>query len=247
MNSIADSFEERLHEIDAYLDLLDALQRQAQSGPPKIGDFVITAQQQKILYSSVYLQLYNLVEATATWCVSAVVEATADNSRWTPKDLHAPLLREWLRKTARTHVSLNSNNRLNEAVALCETIFESRPITEWEVEQGGGGNWDDSAIEKIAARIGCDLDISDAVKSAAKRPIRDDKNSLGLVKYLRNRLAHGLLSFEQCGAGVTVLDLRDITERTANYLREVVAAFVDYIDNYLFLSPSIRPTTGGVT
>jgi len=157
------------------------------------------------------------------------------------------LLREWLRKTARTHVSLNSNNRLNEAVALCETIFESRPITEWEVEQGGGGNWDDSAIEKIAARIGCDLDISDAVKSAAKRPIRDDKNSLGLVKYLRNRLAHGLLSFEQCGAGVTVLDLRDITERTANYLREVVAAFVDYIDNYLFLSPSIRPTTGGVT
>jgi len=66
VNSIADSFEERLHEIDAYLDLLDALQRQAQSGPPKIGDFVITAQQQKILYSSVYLQLYNLVEATAT-------------------------------------------------------------------------------------------------------------------------------------------------------------------------------------
>lgn len=245
MDSITDSFDERLQEIDAYLDLLDALQRQAQSGPPQIGGSVITAQQQKILYSSVYLQLYNLVEATANWCVTAVAEATADNSRWTPKDLDSPLLREWVRHTGRTHANLNFGHRLDQAVELCESIFDSRPITNWTVEKGGGGNWDDYKIESIAKRIGCDLAISNAVKSAAKRTIRDDKNSLGLVRELRNRLAHGLLSFEQCGNGVTVFDLRDIKDRTANYLREVVAAFVDYIDNYRFLSPGCRPTAGG--
>lgn len=81
------AFEDRLQEIDAYLTLMDALERQIQVGPPRIGGELITAQQQKILYSSVYLQLYNLVEATATWCVEAVASAAADGGRWRPNDL----------------------------------------------------------------------------------------------------------------------------------------------------------------
>ena len=54
MDTLAETFEERLQEIDAYLDLLDALERQVHDGPPKIGGGRITAQQQKILYSAVY-------------------------------------------------------------------------------------------------------------------------------------------------------------------------------------------------
>ncbi len=239
---LLEAFEERLQEIDAYLDLLDAIQRQAQTGPPKVGDMTITTQQQKILYSSVYLQLYNLVEATATWCVNAVSEATADDDRWKPKDLVDKLRREWVRTTARTHVDLNPGNRLNEVVTFCDLLLEAVPITEWSVSRGGGGNWDDLSIESITARLGCNLTIDPAVSSAAKRHIRDDKNSLGLVKYLRNRLAHGEMSFEECGNGVTVADLRDVKNRTANYLREVVSAFVDYIGNYHFLSPGSRPS-----
>ncbi|MCH8046908.1 MAG: hypothetical protein IID44_24670 [Planctomycetes bacterium] len=239
---LLEAFEERLQEIDAYLDLLDAIQRQAQAGPPKIGDATITTQQQRILYSSVYLQLYNLVEATATWCVNAVSEATVEGAQWKPKDLVDRLRREWVRTTARTHVDLNPGNRLNEVVTFCDLLLEAVPITEWSVSRGGGGNWDDVSIESITARLGCNLTIDPAVSRAAKRHIRDDKNSLGLVKYLRNRLAHGEMSFEECGTGVTVADLRDVTNRTANYLREVVSAFVDYIGNYHFLSPDSRPS-----
>ena len=137
---------------------------------------------------------------------------------------------------------LNPPNRLNDAVAFCDLLLESVPITEWSVERGGGGNWDDWSIESITARLGCNLTIDPAVSSAAKRHIRDDKNSLGLVKYLRNRLAHGKMSFAECGDGVTVVDLRDVKERTANYLREVVSSFADYIGNYHFLSPDSRPS-----
>ncbi len=90
------AFEDRLQEIDAYLTLMDALERQIQVGPPRIGGELITAQQQKILYSSVYLQLYNLVEATATWCVEAVASAAADGGRWRPNDLTIELRREWV-------------------------------------------------------------------------------------------------------------------------------------------------------
>jgi len=109
------------------------------------------------------------------------------------------------------------------------------------VEKNGGGNWDDVLIEEMTMRIGCDLIISKEVHREIKRTIRDDKSALALVKYLRNKLAHGDLSFSECGQGVTVVELRDMKSRTASYLREVIAAFQTYIDGFKFLLPSCRP------
>jgi hypothetical protein len=237
-------FNERLQEIDSYLSLLAALERQVQKGPPEIGGSPITTQQQKILYSSVYLQLYNLVEATATWCIDAIAEAAADNASWKPGDLESQLRREWVRTVARTHVDLNAGNRLDTAVNLCEAILNDSPVSTWSVERGGGGNWDAYEIELISERLGCDLQISRPVESAAKRRIRNDKNSLQLVKDFRNNLAHGTISFEECGDGVTVVDLVDIKNRTTNYLREVISAFQRHIDNHQFIKPERRPYIG---
>lgn len=241
MDQLTQIFEERLQEIEAYLDLLEALERQVRKGPPKIGGSAITAQQQKILYSSVYLQLYNLVEATVTWCVDAVAVATADKARWHPADLVAELRREWVRSTARTHLELNQTHRLEAAVGLCDHLVQALPLLKWSVEGGRRGNWDDDEIKDITARLGCELRISNEVYRGIKRPIREDKGPLVLVKFLRNKLAHGTLSFTECGDGVTVVDLRDLKDRTALYLREVVAAFRAYIDSYEFLIPARRP------
>jgi len=245
LDSLTEIFDERLQEIDTYLDLLDALERQVRDGPPKIGGSAITAQQQRILYSAVYLQLYNLVEATVSWCIDAVTEAAADNGRWRPGDLSDDMRREWVRATAHTHLELNQENRLRSAVKLCDRIIQANPILKWAVEKGGGGNWDDHEIENISVRLGCELRIDPAVRTGIKRKVRNDKRPLELVKDLRNRLAHGTLSFSDCGDGVTVVDLRDIKERTANYLRAVLLAFRRYIDTYEFLAPTSRPAAGG--
>lgn len=245
MDSLTKTFEERLQEIDTYLDLLDALERQVRTGPPTIGGSPISAQQQKILYSSVYLQLYSLVEATVTWCLDAIADAAADG-RWIANDLCGELRREWVRVTARTHAELNCENRLQRAIALCDLIIRALPIATWRVEKGGGGNWDDQEIEDIATRVGFELRsrLTPTVYSGIKRHVREDKGPLALVKHLRNKLAHGNLSFSECGAGVTVSDLRDIKERSATYLREVVNAFTAYIDAYEFLLPARRPAPG---
>ncbi len=244
MNSLTESFEERLHEIETYLDFLDALERQVQVGPPKLGETPITARQQKILYSAVYLQLYNLVEATITRCVDAISSASADNGRWFPGDLSDKIRREWVRSAARTHVELNFDNRLQSAFELCEILVRSLPLSNWAVERGRRGNWDDEEILAITKRLGLALRISTEVYAGIKQPFRDDKGPLALVKNLRNRLAHGSLSFAECGEGVTVTDLRDLKERTALYLKEVIAGFRAYIENYEFLIPEKRPTAG---
>lgn len=241
---LSQPFEERLQEIEAYLDLLEALEVQAGGGlAPRIGEALITTQQQKVLYSSVYLQIYNLVEATVTWCVDAVCSAAADGGRWRPGDLAETLRREWVRSIARTHTELSTQNRLDSTLRLFQHLVQGLPVEAWEIEKGGG-NWDDEQIELIVRRLGFELQISPQVHTGIKRPIRDDKGPLKLVKDLRNRLAHGSISFSECGDGITVVDLKDLKEKTANYLREVVAAFERFIASHDYLIPEMRPETG---
>lgn len=233
------SFNDRLQEIDSYLDLLEALERQVQIGPPRIGGSAITVQQQRILYSSVYLQLYNLVEATMTWCVDAVCSAATEKGQWGPSDLASSLRREWVRSTARTHLELNAEHRLDHAVAVCDHVINALPLIELRIERRG--NVDDLVIQSVAERIGLEIKLSRDVLRGVKQPVRDDKGPLALVKDLRNRLAHGNLSFSECGGGVTVPELRDLKQRTVSYLREVIDGFRTYIDGHEFLIPARRP------
>lgn len=237
-------FDERVAEIEEYINLLRAVELATQSGSPEIGGSTITTCQQRMLYSSVYLHLYNLVEATATWCLSAVADATADAGSWKLGQLDSTVRREWVRTNLRTHIRLNPTNRLNCSLAVCEGILNGNPIEEWGIEQGGGGNWDDGAIESVSARVGCALVIAAPTKAAAKRPFRNDKNALEYVKALRNELAHGSISFEQSGENITVQDLVDLKNRTVNYLREVVQSFVTYLDDFMYLDSAVRPLPG---
>lgn len=241
MEDFGQAFEERLKEIEAYLDLLDALQKQVQSGLPQLGDngITITVQQQKILYSSVYLQLYSLVESTVSRCVDAMTTVIV-SKKLKPNDLSKEFLSEWVRFTARTHIELNYDNRLENALYLCDHFVNSLPISKFEVQQGGGGNWDDQEIYKLSKRLGLTMNFSKDTQHLVKQPLKDDLGALKLIKKYRNQLAHGNISFSECSEGVTAGDLRDLTDRIASYLREVVACFQQSIDSESFLLPERR-------
>ena len=136
MYSFVQSFEERLIEIESYLELLEALENQVQEGLPQFGGdgSTITVQQQRILYSSVYLQLYNLVESTVTKCVDSISEIVT-SQKFRPSDLCDELRQEWVRVIAQTHVELNYENRLQSALALFNHLVKSQPILEFEVKK----------------------------------------------------------------------------------------------------------------
>ena len=243
MAALVNSFEERLTEVEAYLDFLGVVERCAQAGPPRLAgaEHPITAQQQKILYSGVYLQLYNLVESTMTKCVDAVAKAATDAGSWVPGDLCESLRKEWVRVVARTHVDLTPDNRLASALDLCKRLVEVHPLAVFKIEKGGGGNWDDDAIETISDRLGFQLTVSPEVYRGIKQRIKDDLGPLALVKDLRNRLAHGSISFTQCAEDVSVDELIELKNKTATYLKEVVLQFVAYIEGFKFLVPERRP------
>ncbi|MFJ2009848.1 MAE_28990/MAE_18760 family HEPN-like nuclease [Streptomyces globisporus] len=239
-------FDERFSEVDAYLELLEQVEKVARSGPPRLAEseYPITAPQQKILYSSVYLQLYNLVEATMARCVTEITKAAAASQKWQPHELSDELRQEWVRTSARTHADMAPDNRLKYALQMTDHLVNQLPITTFEIEVGGGGNWDDEAIHDMAKRLGCQISISGTVLAGVKRVRRDGMGTMKLVKNRRNSLAHGSISFVDCADGIIARELREMSQQVEKYLREVIACFADYIDSYIFLRPEIRPNGG---
>jgi hypothetical protein len=203
--------------------------------------FVVTVKQQKILNSSVYLQLYNLIEATVTKGLEIICNSAIVENKHKPADLNQHLRKEWVRAIGKTHVSKTSENRLKDAVSMCNHLTDALPINEFTIEAGGGGNWDDIAIEKITQRIGCNVQFTPETYSGVKRPVRNDLGPLALVVNLRNRLAHGSISFEECGQSDTVNELRSLTLIVVTYLRELVTAIENYMELKLYLKEELRP------
>ncbi|WP_268220762.1 MAE_28990/MAE_18760 family HEPN-like nuclease [Streptomyces sp. EMB24] len=237
-------FEERFGEVDSYIDFLEKIEEATQNGIPRIAvsEYRITAKQQRILYSSVYLQLYNLVEATMARCVSELTEATSTAGRWQPHQLNDNLLQEWVRSTARTHADMSAPNRLKHALEMSTHIVQQLPIKPFVIDVGGGGNWDDEVIYRMAERLGCRLSLTSPTQARVKRKRRDGLGPLQLVKDRRNGLAHGSISFVDCADGVVVRELREMSQCVEAYLREVIACFKNYIDSYNFLRPDSRPS-----
>jgi hypothetical protein len=232
-------FSERLHEIEEYLDFLSAVESEMRNGIPKVGSQIITESQQRMLLSSVYLQLYNLVEATISKCIDAVCSAVT-NAQCRPSDLTSELLKEWVRYRAQTHSDLNYDNRLNKCLEMCNHLLQTRPVSEFQIRKGGGGNWSDCEIFDLSKRIGCNLNISNQSLTKVKQQIFDGDGALVKIVKLRNKLAHGDISFQECGANTTISDLRDIKERAVEYLTEVVNSFECYIASCAFLSLNCR-------
>lgn len=235
-------FQERLAEVNAYLDFLSMVEAQVQQGAPRFerAEHPITTQQQRILYSCVYLLLYSLVEATVSRCIEAI-EKAIEGARLQPSDLSPGLKREWVRTKARTHDILTPENRLESAVSLFDHLVESLPIHVFTIGKGGGGNWDDCKIEDLSNRLGIPLVVSHSVYTAIKRPFREDKGPLALVKFFRNHLAHGKISFTQCSEGVDIRRLVELKDMTVNYLQEVVNCVMRYVESRAYLHEDRRP------
>jgi hypothetical protein len=241
-------FDERLSEVMSYIELLSEIEEAAQSGPPRLegSHSIISVEQQKILYSSVYLQLYNLVEAVVSQCIEALADAASDpSSHWRPGDLNTALRNEWIRANARTHIDMSPQHRLELAIATCVHLIDQLPIDRFTIEVGKGGNWDDDNIENVSKRLGCELAIDPKVLTAARYQRRDDMGAFKLVKNRRNRLAHGSISFVECADGVLVAELSEIVDAVGDYLREAITSFVSYIDSGMFLRSDPEPADIG--
>lgn len=236
-------FKERKDEVEEYLDFILAIDEQSRKGVPRIEGATnsITVKQQRILYASVYLQLYNLIEATIESCLQYIIDTATKDAKWKPNDLSDPLWREWVSITVQTRTALGEDRRLDRALWLCKLLLDGSPVKPFKIEKGGGGNWCDAEIEKLCKKLGLNWNLDPDVNKSIKRFIRDELGPIAFVKKMRNNLAHGTISFVECTENVTATELNDIKATVIKYLDEIVRMFTSYIEEFEYLHQEKRP------
>ncbi|WP_182417078.1 MAE_28990/MAE_18760 family HEPN-like nuclease [Bartonella sp. HY038] len=242
MTELMKNYRERKSEILNVLKLLKNIDKCiASSGrailsaklstPPS---YQINAVQQKILYSSIYLMLYNLVEGTVNQCIAELLLACKHHAKF-PINLSPKLLDMWINDTAGVTKEINEKARAKKVRNLFDIVSNGSDITEWEISKGGGGKWRHTEIKSYCEKIGLELRIPRRTLRAINRHIKDDKGVLGMVVDLRNKLAHGDISFAQCAASVVYRDLVSFCWVVFKYLESVVSNFGQYIDSKKYL------------
>jgi len=146
------------------------------------------------------------------------------------------LLTEKMRKIYVTSVAapyelLTNEKRLEKALVLFEQVLNLHPI-DIKIPPGGGGNWDVTEIEKLSKSIGVNIALSAPLKQKVMRPFRDDKSPIRLIKDIRNKLAHGSISFTECGNNHVASDFRMLIDIVKDYLNHVIEKYEAYIDQH---------------
>ena len=238
MQLVRDTYSERVSDIEAHFELVKNISAAIGNGgarfPIDDGHYTITIQQQKILFSSTYLQLYNLVESTINQLMSAVGRHSQNGISGDLTKLSNKVRDLYLKHMLPSDPNLAPEKRLEHAIRLLQQAVGSEPI-EIIIPRGGGGNWDLKAIGNLNNRIGVELILPAEMQEKLNRPFRNDQGPLRYIKDVRNNLGHGSISFADCGQGHTYSEFRTLIDIVKEYLELLMNAYEQYINNQQYL------------
>jgi len=229
MHELETFYDDRFAEVSEYLTFVENIDDALKSGQLKDSNspLALTVRQINVIYSGVYLQLYNLVEATMTQCFDTLSrEICAANVK--PRDLNVALFEEWLRTTAKIDEPLNSRNRLRVLHKLLDS--SESIIGDFKFLIRSGGNWDSQEIENAIKRFDISLTVAPDINTRIKRHRVNNLGALEIIKEKRNGLGHGSLSFVECGKEITLIELLSLADAVHKYLACVVHSFVSFFE-----------------
>jgi len=226
-----ETYNSRCREIDRFFEMLQFMRDNRDSrlyggessDAAGSNSFVIGRDLEKTLRASAYLMLYNLVEATMTNAIDAIHQHIAD------EQVGFDELREDVRRIAikgfRKAVSSETPSELLDAAtpissALIWLGFDKKDLF--------SGNLDGRVIKDKAKEYG--FQLADHDRAASRDGVR-----LRNVKTKRNELAHGGISFEDCGQDTSVDELVAIFAEIKIFIRAVLDGISDYLSARAYL------------
>ena len=229
MRPLTHQFRQRSREVRKHLAFLRHLDSTLQVPPSRAMADPLSLQ---VLKAGIFLHLYNLVEATITICLQAIGDAIRDEHA-TYKALNPAWRRAWVKQQVKFNdVRLAIDTRLTAALEACDHIAENKTID--FAPTANTGSLDDRRIEELAHAFGISLTIRPNVQKAIKHRVLNDSGALGLIRVNRNKLAHGLESFAECGREFSVKELQRFAVVTILYLADVTASFESFISGRRF-------------
>lgn len=176
----------------------------------------------KIFKENCFLLLYNLVESSVRGVVTDLYDAVgAENLTY--EKLALELRQIWVSQNYRNLGHAAHPNKYRDlAKLLIEDALGGTVINLKADRLPRAGNLDARKIREI----GNDLGIRIAAHGRAR-----GGGKLQTVREMRNKLAHGIQSFSECGRDFTLDDLEEIKNEVFVYLKSVMRNMEAHISN----------------
>jgi len=230
--SLKQNYDERKKEVNDYFDFLRRVEQLDDPNPIRV-----SPEQQKILFSNVYILLYNLIESTIVGCCKELEHGLSHHKVSDILQFNFELRNQWIKTTSR--ISANEKKRLSGIYNLFEKLTNTTTSLELIFRMKKGGNLDDMKISELLKEFGIVLDLPKPLHTEVCKHRLDGKGILQAIRHIRNQLAHGEKSFIECGSNIGLLDLNDYAKIVFLYLEHVIGRIENYIVNkeYMTVTP----------
>lgn len=198
MTTVINDFEKRASEIKLYFKLLERVVEEEaclylpEKRTHKYIEF--DSELQKVMKTNMFLLLYNLAESSIKQSLSEVYDTvSAESVKY--NDVKEEIQKIWI-DTNYKNFNQMGTNRIHEVI---NNILEDVIEVEFDASKKISGNIDGRKIKEFAEQIGFSTKAHHSLNEGVR---------LHQVKTQRNKLAHGDLSFAECGRNYTIPDLR---------------------------------------
>ena len=233
MKLFQEDFNKRCSDVDYYIEVLKfvdniasnkgvELKGESYSGPEI--KHVVTREEQKIMRASFYLIMYNVVESTMNSIITTIIDSINDE--------HTEMMK--LSKQYRElymnglFSGISSETKLHEIRRdMVKGIEEHIPIHIEHFKFNTSGNVD---YDYVVSTLGCLKCRGNIVHDETKT-----RNAMTRTKENRNHLAHGDVSYSDCGAGIVLTTIEDDYSHIKNFFTQILQQLSDFIDNKKFL------------
>lgn len=241
MTETREDFDKRKAEIEKYFSLLEILEKDeikiSYKEKSRIKKQVVDNELLKILKANGYLLIYNLLEAT---CRNALIQIlTSIQGHSLPlASLSETVQTLWVQQKVKgVNNSLVKETTVEKRIfaiikdVIGETIIEFKDTIAKAKNDGNdmfnlSGNIDADQIRILADNYGFDARVGrDNEKAGA---------SLSDIRIMRNKLAHGRITFADCGKDCSVIQMIDYKNNCIKYLGAILDSIEKYITDESF-------------
>lgn len=220
MQAIFDMFDERVQEIDLYFDAMNELEQGSInhiSDTSYFNDEFI-----KILKANTLLMIYNLVESTVMGGILEIYDKLKQEGL-TYSSVRKEIKDIWFSYKFRQVYDQQAhyNSYKGKALEIVNSILIGEVIELDRKATAISGNLDAQQIRNVCNEHGIVFQPDERSRGGAV---------LETVKERRNDLAHGTLSFAECGRDYSIEDLDKIKTQTVLFLRGLLVGMKQYYD-----------------
>lgn len=229
MKATLEIYKDRIDEIDLYFNALKdlyATQPQEKKVAFYTDDFL------KILKANALIMIYNLVESSIMGGILEIYDALK-SSGYCYKDVRKEIQDIWFSFKFNQVYDKNAhyNSYRDKAAEIINAIIQNDALIMDRKATDIRGNLDADKIRQICKQHGITYKIDAKCKGGA---VLED------VKNKRNDLAHGTMSFAECGRYYAIDDLEKVKNETIIFLDGILHGMKKYYDDRTFLASAVN-------